>query len=134
MDVQYVEMHYMIAATCVIVAALLFYSVGIWVEHVKGRLRFWHIGFMLVGLVCNAIGIGLMKSLAQFTSVNNEMHTLVGVITIFIMMAHSMWAIWVLTDKSAQARNYYNRLSIFLWCLWLVPFFFEVYLSLSMQP
>ena len=59
--------------------------------------------------------------------------TVVGVITIFIMMAHAMWAIWVLTVKTPTARLYYNRLSIFLWCIWLIPYFFEVYLGLSLH-
>ncbi len=134
MDVQYVEMRYVIAATSVVVASLLFYSIGIWIEHVKGRLRFWHVVLMLIGLVCNAVAIGLMKSLAQFTTINNGLHTLVGVVTILVMMGHCVWAIWVMTDKSTKALTYYNRLSIFVWCVWLVPFFFEIYYSLSMQP
>lgn len=133
MDIHLVEARYLIAATCVITAALLFYSIGIWAEHVKGRLRFWHVGLMLVGLVCDAVGTGLMKSVAQFTSVNNELHTVLGVVTIFIMMVHAMWAIWVLTVKTPIVKLYYNRFSLFVWCIWLVPYFFEIYLGLSMH-
>ncbi len=133
MVIHLVEARYLIASTCVITAALLFYSIGVWIEHVKGRLKFWHVGLILAGLVCDAVGTGLMKSVAHFTGMNNEMHTVVGVITIFIMMAHAMWAIWVLTVKTPTARLYYNRLSIFLWCIWLIPYFFEVYLGLSLH-
>ncbi len=132
MDVQLIEAHYLIVAICVISAALLFYSIGVWVEHVRGRLKFWHIGLILSGLVCNAIGVGLMKSIAQLNGTNDELHTLLGVLTIFIIMVHAMWAIWVLVVRSPKAYLYYNRLSIFLWCIWLIPFFFEIYLSFTL--
>ncbi len=130
MDLHIIEARYLIAATCVITAALLLYSIGVWVEHVKGKVKFWHVALILAGLVCDAVGTGLMKSIAQFSGVNNELHTVVGVITIFLMMAHAMWGVWVLTVKTPGARTFYNRFSIFLWCLWLVPYFFEMYLSL----
>ncbi len=134
MDQYIVEANYIIAVVCVITAALLLYSVGVWVEHVKGRLKFWHVALMLSGLVLDAIATGLMKSMSRFTEMNNELLTLIGIVTILLMMIHSMWAIWVLTVKTPKARMYYNRLSIFVWCIWLIPYFFEIYLSLSLHP
>ena len=133
MDEPLIEARYLIAATCVITLALLLYSIGVWVEHVKGRLKFWHVALMRSGLVCDAVGTGLMKSVSQFTGFSNEIHTLVGIITILIMMAHAMWAIWVMSVKTPNARTYYNRFSLFLWCIWLIPYFFEIYLSLSLH-
>lgn len=45
MEFDQVDMHYLIAAICVITGALIFYTIGVWGEHVQGKLKFWHILF-----------------------------------------------------------------------------------------
>ena len=75
MEFDQVDMHYLIAAICVITGALIFYTIGVWGEHVQGKLKFWHILFFLSGLVCDAVGTGLMKSIAHMTHLHDEIHT-----------------------------------------------------------
>ena len=60
MDFNKVDIHYLIAAICVITGALVFYSIGVWGERIQKKLKFWHISFFLLGLVCDAVGTGLM--------------------------------------------------------------------------
>ena len=61
MELNQIDIHYLIAAISVITAALVFYTIGVWGEHVQGKLKFWHILFFLFGLVADTVGTGLMK-------------------------------------------------------------------------
>lgn len=111
--------------------ALIFYTIGVWGEHVQGKLKFWHILFFLSGLVCDAVGTGLMKSIAHMTHLHDEIHTVTGVIAILLMLIHAMWAIWTYTRGSLTAKAHFNRVSIFVWCIWLIPYFIGMYLGMS---
>ena len=107
---------------------LYYWSMG---RACAGKLKFWHILFFLSGLVCDAVGTGLMKSIAHMTHLHDEIHTVTGVIAILLMLIHAMWAIWTYTRGSLTAKAHFNRFSIFVWCIWLIPYFIGMYLGMS---
>ena len=74
---------------------------------------------------------GLMKSIAHMTHLHDEIHTVTGVIAILLMLIHAMWAIWTYTRGSLTAKAHFNRFSIFVWCIWLIPYFIGMYLGMS---
>lgn len=133
MSPVYIDSYYLISSLIVLTAALVFYSIGVWSEHVRGKLRFWDLIFMLVALLCDAVGAGLMKNAAQQTQHLNETHTIVGVLAILLILGHTIWAMWVMVSRLPSARLLYNRVSIFIWCLWLVPYFFNMYSLVSLH-
>lgn len=133
MEFDQTDIHYLIAAICVITGALVFYTIGVWGERVQGKLKFWHIAFFLLGLICDTVGTGLMKSIARMTQLHDEIHTVTGVIAILLMFVHAMWAIWTYTKGSLAAKERFNRFSIFVWCVWLVPYFIGMYLGMSIH-
>ena len=92
-------------AISVITAALVFYTIGVWGEHVQGKLKFWHILFFLFGLVADTVGTGLMKSIAHMTHLHDEIHTVTGIIAILLMLVHAMWAIWTYTKGDVYKRQ-----------------------------
>ena len=51
MELNQVDIHYLIAAICVISSALVFYTIGVWGERLQKKLKLWHIIFFLLGLV-----------------------------------------------------------------------------------
>ena len=133
MELNQIDTHYLIAAISVITAALVFYTIGVWGDHVQGKLKFWHILFFLFGLVADTVGTGLMKSIAHMTHLHDEIHTVTGIIAILLMLVHAMWAIWTYTKGSAAAKAHFNRFSIFVWCIWLIPYFIGMYLGMSLH-
>ena len=44
MNLNEVDIHYLIAAISVITSALVFYTIGVWGERLQKRLKFWHLG------------------------------------------------------------------------------------------
>jgi uncharacterized repeat protein (TIGR03987 family) len=44
------------------------------------------------------------------------------VIAILLMFVHASWAIWTYVKGSAEAKRHFNRFSIVVWCIWLIPY------------
>lgn len=133
MEFNQVDMHYLIAAICVISSALVFYTIGVWGERLQKKLRFWHLIFFLLGLLADTIGTGLMEHIARLTHLHDEVHTVTGIIAILLMFIHAMWAIWTYTKGSEKAKEHFNRFSIVVWIIWLIPYCIGVYLGMSLH-
>lgn len=103
-----------------IFAALLFYSLGVWAERIRGRLRWWHAIVFWLGLVCDTIGTGAMGVLAggMFQS---TIHGVTGMAAIILMLVHASWATRVLLRKDEKLIYSFHRFSVFVWLVWLVP-------------
>ena len=71
MELNQVDIHYLIAAICVISSALVFYTIGVWGERLQKKLKLWHIIFFLLGLVSDAVGTSLMEHIAELTPHGN---------------------------------------------------------------
>ncbi|MDD0857681.1 hypothetical protein NHF46_07885 [Arthrobacter alpinus] len=54
----------LLPAIILITSALVFYSIGVWSEHVQRVLKWWHVGFFALGLACDASGTFLMSRIA----------------------------------------------------------------------
>lgn len=133
MELNQVDMHYLIAAICVISSALVFYTIGVWGERLQKKLRFWHLIFFLLGLLADTIGTGLMEHIARLTHLHDEVHTVTGIIAILLMFVHALWAIWTYTKGSEKAKEHFNRFSIVVWIIWLIPYCIGVYLGMSLH-
>lgn len=133
MELNQVDMHYLIAAICVISSALVFYTIGVWGERLQKKLRFWHLVFFLLGLLADTVGTALMEHIARLTHLHDEVHTVTGIIAILLMFIHAMWAIWTYTKGSEKAKEHFNRFSIVVWIIWLIPYCIGVYLGMSLH-
>ena len=65
MELNQIDIHYLIAAICVISSALVFYTIGVWGERLQRKLKFWHIIFFLLGLLADTVGTSLMEHIAE---------------------------------------------------------------------
>ena len=74
MELNQVDIHYLIAAICVISSALIFYTIGVWGERLQRKLKFWHLIFFLLGLLADTVGTSLMEHIAELTHLHDEMH------------------------------------------------------------
>lgn len=112
-----------------ITAALVFYSVGVWGERIAGRLRWWNLVFFALGLGCDTIGTGMMLDFAG--GLTADVHGISGVIAILLMLVHAIWALVVLIRADDAALRSFHRFSIFVWLVWLVPYFSPVFFAMA---
>ena len=108
-------------ASIIITAALVFYSVGVWSERIQGRLKPWHLVFFVLGLICDTWGTGLMLDFAG--GLTFDIHGVSGLLAIILMFIHAAWALVVLIRKNEKALTNFHKFSLFVWLIWLIPYF-----------
>ena len=102
-------------------SALIFYTIGVWSERLAGKLKPWHLLLFWIGLVFDTTGTTLMTRMAGRWEFN--LHGITGALAIVLMLGHAAWAsVVLLTRKEAAIRNF-HKFSLFVWLVWLVPFF-----------
>lgn len=108
--------------------ALLSYTVGVWGERIAGQLRWWNFSFFVIGLSLDTIGTGMM-----FDYVGGfvfSLHSVAGLLAIVLMAVHAVWALVVLLRGNQDARRRFHRFSIFVWVIWLIPYFSPALIAL----
>ena len=115
-------------AVIIINFALLFYSIGVWSEQIQGRLKVWHTVFFWMGLVCDTWGTGLMFDYAG--GMMFDIHGISGVLAIALMFIHAIWATIVLVRKDGEMILNFHKFSVFVWLVWLVPYFSPMVLQM----
>jgi uncharacterized repeat protein (TIGR03987 family) len=108
-------------AVIVINLALLFYSIGVWSERIQGRLKGWQTAFFWIGLVCDTWGTGMMFDFVG--GMSYDVHGFSGVLAIALMFVHAIWATFVLVRKNEKMIVSFHKFSIFVWLIWLIPYF-----------
>lgn len=108
-------------AAIIINLALLFYSIGVWSERLQGRLKVWHTVFFWFGLVCDTLGTGMMFDYVG--GMSYDIHGYSGVLAIALMFVHAIWATVVLLKKDEKMIVGFHKFSIFVWLIWLIPYF-----------
>ena len=116
-------------ATIIISAALVFYSIGVWSERIQGRLKPWHLAFFVLGLICDTWGTGLMLDFAGGLTI--DLHGISGLLAIILMFIHAAWALAVLIRKDEKALTNFHKFSLFVWLIWLIPYFSPMFFSLG---
>ncbi len=115
-------------AVIVINLALLFYSIGVWGERIQGRLKVWHTVFFWFGLVCDTWGTGMMFEFVG--GMSWDVHGASGLLAILLMLVHAVWATVVLVRKDEKLIVNFHKFSIFVWLVWLIPYFSPMVLRL----
>jgi uncharacterized repeat protein (TIGR03987 family) len=118
-----------ITAVIAINLALLFYSIGVWSERLQGRLKAWHTVFFWLGLVFETLGTGLMFDYAG--GMQFDLHGVSGVLAIALMLIHAVWATVVLLLKDEKMIANFHKFSLFVWMIWLVPYFSPMVLGMA---
>jgi len=109
-------------AAVLITLALVFYSVGVWAEHLARYLKPWHVAMFWTGFsfdITGTLAMDLMEPGMDWTS----SHTITGQIALWLMLAHAAWATRVVWKGTEEARARFHRLSLVVWGIWLVPYF-----------
>lgn len=121
----------LLPAIILITSALVFYSIGVWSEHVQRVLKWWHVGFFALGLVCDASGTFLMSRIAASSEVQapgagaglNAIMAVTGAVALLLMVVHLGWAVVVLLRNREVEKKRFHRFSLVVWAIWLIPYF-----------
>ena len=116
------------SATVIMAAALIFYSIGVWGERISGRLKWWHLVFFLLGLICDTVGTGMMFEMVG--GMTYDVHGITGVIAIVLMFIHAVWALIVLLRKDEEQIKNFHKFSLFVWLVWLIPYFSPMFFAM----
>jgi uncharacterized repeat protein (TIGR03987 family) len=120
----------LIIPATLITLALVFYSVGVWSERLSRYLKPWHLAAFWTGFFFDVCGTLAMHHVATEPFDLRNPHTLTGQIAIILMLAHATWATWVIRRGSDHLRGVFHRYSLFVWVVWLIPYFGGVYLGM----
>ncbi len=118
----------LIKAVIFITLALIFYTIGVWSERLQGRLKVWHLALFYFGLICDSFGTNYMSQLSDASLVS--LHGITGVIALVLMFIHAVWGTIVLIKKNEQTIENFHKFSIFVWCVWLVPYILGMLLGM----
>ena len=111
-----------------IVGAFLFYTIGVWAEKFEGKLKKWHLIFFWVGFCFDTAGTTLMSIISRGLKVN--IHGITGIIAILLMAFHAIWATIVLVKNDKKLIQNFHIFSIFVWLMWLIPFFTGMFINM----
>ncbi len=114
-------------AIVLITSALVFYTIGVWAEKLQGSLKPWHALMFIIGLFFDTTGTLTMETIAKtrqlsMTSTGFSLHSFTGLAAILLMLVHALWALWVLRKKDLAQNRTFHKFSLFVWCIWLIPF------------
>lgn len=121
----------LILSTMLITLALLFYSVGIWSERLARYLKPWHLAAFWLGFLFDMSGTYAMHLMSKNAFDFTNVHTLTGQIAIWLMFAHAVWASWVIIKGSENLKVGFHKYSLFVWMVWLVPYFGGMIVGMS---
>lgn len=118
----------MIVAVGAIMAALVFYTIGIWTEHHDKTLKLRHLILFWIGFCCDTAGTTAMGVVARTNSAKaaveglTSAHGITGIIAIVLMFFHAIWATVTFAKKDPEKMQKFHKFSVVVWCIWLVPY------------
>ncbi len=118
----------LIKAVIFITLALIFYTIGVWSERLQGKLKVWHLVLFYFGLICDSLGTNYMSQLSDASFLS--LHGITGLIALVLMFIHAVWGTIVLIKKDEQTIANFHKFSIFVWCVWLVPYILGMLLGM----
>lgn len=120
----------LVVSIVLITTALFFYSLGVWAERLARYLKVWHVIAFWIGFAFDVSGTFAMHLMAEGPFDLSEPHTLTGQIAIWLMFLHAFWAARVVKKGNEKMLTTFHRFSIFVWMIWLIPYFGGMYLGM----
>jgi uncharacterized repeat protein (TIGR03987 family) len=111
-----------------ITLALIFYTIGVWAEKLKGILKPGHVIIFWIGFLCDTLGTTFMGNIARASAevqtVQNgiNFHAITGGLAIALMLFHAIWATVVIVKKNEKMMKTFHTFSLIVWIIWLIPY------------
>ena len=111
----------------IVTFALIFYSVGVWSCFFSRRLKWWHFGCFVLGLIFDTWGTSLMFGMASGVSLG--LHGISGWLAIILMFINAARALFVLLKKDEKAIRNFHKFALVVWFVWLIPYLTPMFLN-----
>ena len=102
------------------IAAVVFYTVGVFSEKRSHSLRTFHVILFWIGLAFDTTGTSMMSAMSDGFSLN--IHGITGLVALILMAIHVIWATYVNIKGTETQKQGFHKYSFFVWLFWLVPF------------
>jgi uncharacterized repeat protein (TIGR03987 family) len=110
----------LLTAVLLFTIAMVFYTWGIWAEKLAGRLKRWHVYMFACG-----VSVDVLATISSYIVVGGLVwtpHSIMGFISLGLMMIHFVWAIRVIERGEEHALTNFHKLSLFVWSIWMVSY------------
>jgi len=121
----------LLLSTILITLAFAFYSLGVWLERFAKYLKLKHVVFFWIGFGFDISGTYAMTKLVKGGFNFLDIHTLTGQIALWLMLAHALWASYVVWRGNENTRIGFHRYSLMVWIIWLIPYFGGMMMGMS---
>jgi uncharacterized repeat protein (TIGR03987 family) len=111
--------------------ALIFYSLGVWAERISKYLKKWHVVTFWIGFSFDVTGTLAMHYISENPFNLLNIHTITGQIALWLMLVHAIWATRVVRIKNEKLRLKFHRYSLFVWLIWLIPYFGGMFMGMA---
>lgn len=119
-----------LAASILITLALVFYSLGVWAEHIARYLKGWHVAAFWTGFFFDTSGTLAMEMIHPGFDWASA-HSITGQIALWLMLAHAIWATTVVRRDAENTRRSFHRFSLVVWGFWLVPYLGGMFMGMT---
>jgi uncharacterized repeat protein (TIGR03987 family) len=75
------------------------------------------------------VGTGMMFEMVG--GMTYDVHGITGVIAIALMFIHAVWALIVLLRKDEEQIKNFHKFSLFVWLVWLIPYFSPMFFAMA---
>ncbi|MCX6244865.1 MAG: HsmA family protein [Bacteroidetes bacterium] len=110
----------LLVAVHFITLACVLYTIGVWAERIRRKLKWWHTIFFWAGFISDTTGTTAMGIMAG-SFFRSTFHGITGLSAILLMLFHAIWATIVLVRKDEKMILNFHRFSIIVWIIWLIP-------------
>ncbi len=123
-------------AAIAITLALLFYTIGVWGQIKARNLKKWHVAALWIGLLCDLSGTLAMTQVAGSGTVDvsaqsSLIHSMTGILGIALMLINTIWATITIKRNVEIEKKAFQRISLSIWLIWLVPYFIGMFIGMS---
>jgi uncharacterized repeat protein (TIGR03987 family) len=119
----------LIISVAAMIAAVTFYTTGVFWERKSGNLAKNHVIVFWIGLFFDTTGttaMGMMRD--GFTL---DIHGITGLAALALMLIHVLWATVLLFKGNEEQKKGFHKYSLWVWLIWLVPFITGMILNMK---
>lgn len=118
----------LIIAVFSMIAAVTFYTIGVFSERRAHSLTKFHVIIFWIGLVFDTTGTTIMSRMSDGFTL--DIHGITGLIALVLMALHVLWATFVSLKGSEIQKQGFHKFSLFVWLFWLIPFILGIALNM----
>lgn len=99
----------------------------------KKKLDGWQLIYLYTSLCANTLSIALMEQISMLDYRHNEIYIITGIAAILLMLVHTLWATYIFTLGTTNARKHYKKYNISVWSIWIILYGISIYTGISLK-